>query len=273
MNGVNRQKLKTVLASVPLGALVDSKWLNRHQVADSLYHDYAQRGWLKRLAHGVYLRPSSTYSPDQPLSWQVVTASMSMIMEIPFHVGAMTALHLHGHSHYAQMSGEERVTLYAQKLPGWLSKIKVDARFETRSLKLFSDAELGVERLRDTGFGFGADASFPVSSPERAILEAIDELPDGAGFDQLDMIFQGLVNLSPRKLMALLTNCRKVKVVRLFFVYADRHEHAWLKHLDKDKLNFGHGDRLLVKGGKIHPTYRITVPTGIVSTERESDGA
>ena len=123
------------------------------------------------------------------------------------------------------------------------------------------------------GFSFGGDASFSLSSSERAVLEALDELPDGAGFDQLDMVFQGLVSLSPRKLMALLTDCRKVKVIRLFFVFADRHGHAWLKHLDKNKLDFGKGDRQLVKGGKIHPTYRITVPARFVSIGREGGDA
>lgn len=273
MSGEYGQKIKSVLDAVPPGALVDSKWLNRHQVADSLYHDYANRGWLIRLARGVFIRPDSAFDAGQPLNWQAVAASMNMIMGIPFHVGGMTALSLHGHGHYAQMSGEERVTLYAQKLPGWLSKIKVNARFEARSLNLFSDPNLGVEPLKNTGFSFGGDASFPVSSPERAILEALDELPDGAGFDQLDMVFQGLTSLSPRKLMALLTDCRKVKVVRLFFVFADRNEHAWLKHLDKSKLDFGKGDRQLVKGGKIHPTYRITVPANFVTTGREGSDA
>jgi hypothetical protein len=273
MSGEYGRKIKSVLDAVPPGALVDSKWLNRHHVADSLYHDYAKRGWLRRLARGVFIRPDSTVDADQPLSWQAVTASMNMIMQIPFHVGGMTALGLHGHGHYAQLSGEERVPLYADELPGWLFKIKADARFEKRSLKLFSDPELGVERLNNPGFRFGGEVSFPVSSAERAILEALDELPDGAGFDQLDMVCQGLVSLSPRKLMALLTDCRKVKVIRLFFVFAHRHGHAWLKHLDKNKLDFGKGDRQLVKGGKIDPNYRITVPARFVTTAHDSDHA
>ncbi|MCH8489432.1 MAG: type IV toxin-antitoxin system AbiEi family antitoxin [Oceanicaulis sp.] len=273
MSGERGRKIKSVLDAVPPGALVDSKWLNRHHVADSLYHDYAKRGWLIRLARGVFIRPDSTFDADQPLSWQAVTASMSMIMEMPFHVGGMTALGLHGYGHYAQLSGDARVTLYAEQLPGWLSRIKVDARFEERSLKLFADPVLGVEPLNNPGFRFGGEAAFPVSNPERAILEALDELPDGAGFDQLDKVCQGLAGLSPRKLMALLTDCRKVKVVRLFFVFADRHGRAWLKHLDKSKLDFGKGDRQLVKGGKIHPAYRITVPAKFVTSGQESDHA
>ncbi|WP_210431707.1 AbiEi antitoxin N-terminal domain-containing protein [Iodidimonas gelatinilytica] len=164
-------KIKALLSSVPSGGLVDSAWLTRHNMARPTVHGYVKRGWLKRLAHGVYLRPASTYDPDQPLSWQAVAVSMHMIMEIPFHVGSMTALSLHGQGHYAQMSGAGHITLYAEKLPSWLFKIKVDGKFSERSLKLFSDPKLGVEPLKNTGFSFGGDLSFPVSSPERAILE------------------------------------------------------------------------------------------------------
>ena len=273
MSEQKETKIKNLLSSVPPGGLVDAAWLARPDVARPTVNGYVKRGWLKRLAHGVYLRPASTYDADQPLSWQAVMASMDATMNIQFHVGGMTALSLHGHGHYAQVSGAERVSLYADKLPGWLSRIKVNARFEERSLNLFSDPNLGVELLKNTGFSFGGDASFSLSSPERAVLEALDELPEGAGFDQLDMVFQGLASLSPRKLMALLQDCRKVKVVRLFFVFADRHGHAWLKHLDKSKLDFGKGDRQLVKGGKIHPTYRITVPAMFAAIGREGSDA
>jgi hypothetical protein len=76
-----------------------------------------------------------------------------------------------------------------------------------------------------------------VSSPERAILEALDELPAQASFDNLDMIFQGLANLRPKRLMSLLRSCRSIKVRRLFFVFADRHAHAWVKHLDKGAID------------------------------------
>ncbi|HIG23703.1 MAG TPA: hypothetical protein EYG11_20100 [Candidatus Latescibacteria bacterium] len=273
MSGDNGHKIKSVLDAIPPGALVDSKWMSRHQIADSLYHDYVQRGWFVRLAHGLLLRPNTEFDASKPLDWQVVVASMNMIMEINFHVGGITALNQSSHGHYLPLGGTEHVALYAEKLPGWLSKINANAKFESRSLKLFNDPYLGVEPLKSSGLSFGGEASFPVSSPERAILEALDELPEGAGFDQLDMVFQGLASLSPRKLMALLSNCRKVKVIRLFFVFADRHGHAWLKHLDKSKLDFGKGDRQLVKGGKIHPTYRITVPTEFVTTGQESDDA
>src|SRR3546814_19952287 len=76
-----------------------------------------------------------------------------------------------------------------------------------------------------------------------------------------------LANLRARVWRSLLRSWRSVKVRRLFFVFADRHEHAWLKHLDKDASDFGSGPRALVKGGKLHPTYRIYVPEDILPAD------
>lgn len=105
-----------------------------------------------------------------------------------------------------------------------------------------------------------------MSMPERAILEALDELPDNESFHTIDMAFESLTNLRPRRVSELLGACRKIKVTRLFFVFADRHNHAWRKHLNPDELNLGSGDRALVKGGKIHPRYRIMVPEEFAKT-------
>ncbi len=51
-----------------------------------------------------------------------------------------------------------------------------------------------------------------------------------------------------------------VKVKRLFFFFADRHQHAWLKRLDKKAIDLGSGNRVLVKSGRLDKRYRITVP-------------
>ena len=94
-------------------------------------------------------------------------------------------------------------------------------------------------------------------------MTPLDELPEHESFYNLDMVFEGLTSLRPKALTALLTSCRKIKVRRLFLVLADRHDHAWRKHLNTDAFDFGAGGRVLVKGGKIHPAYRIMVPPGI----------
>ncbi len=92
------------------------------------------------------------------------------------------------------------------------------------------------------------------------MLELLDELPDRESFHQVDMLFEGLTNMRPQRLQKLLADCKNVKVKRLFFFFADRHKHAWLKRLDKSMVDLGKGNRVLVKVGKLDRTYQITVP-------------
>jgi hypothetical protein len=61
-------------------------------------------------------------------------------------------------------------------------------------------------------------------------------------------------------LQKLLAECHSVKVKRLFFYFADRHSHAWLKRLDREAVDLGEGKRMLVRGGRLDKTYQITVP-------------
>jgi len=103
-----------------------------------------------------------------------------------------------------------------------------------------------------------------VSTPERAILELLNELPADESFHNADMVFEGLANLRPRLLETLLKECRSVKVKRLFFVFADQHDHAWRQYLDPDDFDLGSGPRALVEGGRLHPRYDITVPPELI---------
>lgn len=50
-------------------------------------------------------------------------------------------------------------------------------------------------------------------------LLCLQELPRHESFHIIDTAFEGLANLRPKLLTALLTRCRSVKVKRLFFVY------------------------------------------------------
>ncbi|MDP9812483.1 hypothetical protein J2W42_005353 [Rhizobium tibeticum] len=86
------------------------------------------------------------------------------------------------------------------------------APLETRGLSLFSDLGLG---LADDKSG-----RVPTRPWGSAILEARDELPTK---EDLDMVFEGLTTLSPRRFAALL---QQHQGERLFLVFADRHKHA-----------------------------------------------
>jgi hypothetical protein len=208
--------------------------------------------------------------------------ALQALLKYPFLVGGRTALEAQGYAHYLAHDVNE-VHLYGpQKPPPWLNKLNLAARFLYHNdSKLFRDGLplTGLTDLEGVSDKSPQSASrrddwlvenwgqwnWPLafSTPERAILELLDELPEHESFHQVDMLMQGLSNLSPRHLQKLLAECRNVKVKRLFFYFADRHRHAWLKRLDKQAVDLGEGKRMLVKGGKLDKTYQITVPEGL----------
>src|ERR1700722_11080218 len=63
-----------------------------------------------------------------------------------------------------------------------------------------------------TDYKWGASEwSMLISTPERAILELIDELPTHESFHQADVLMEGLSNLRPDYLSMLLADCRSIK--------------------------------------------------------------
>ena len=269
MNHSRTQRLKPLLDTVPPGFLVDTPWLKARSIDPKSIHDYVARGWLERVVRGVYRRPAPPGTPNRSgESWATLLLSLQRLMGYPVHVGGETALDLTGHAHYLGLGGTRRVHFYGT-VPSWLKRVPTPREIVVRPSTLFRDDRVGIEEV-DMAPGAPVDIwRWPVqaSSPERAILEALDELPRHASFDNLDKIFEGLVSLRPRRLTALLGACRRVKVRRLFFVFADRHAHAWRKHVDAAAIDFGSGPRALVEGGRFHPVYRISVPATLMPAE------
>lgn len=89
-----------------------------------------------------------------------------------------------------------------------------------------------------------------MSSPERAYLEVLQEVPETISFEHADQLLQGMTTLSPRVMEKLLRNCTHVKVRRLFYWMAERQSYSWLKKLPQpetlDELGLGCGNRMLV---------------------------
>jgi hypothetical protein len=100
-------------------------------------------------------------------------------------------------SHYLPLGGSFVLYLYGPDVPAWLPKLRTDAHVVRRSDALFEGDTIGVE---DSEFSLskGSDAELAlspwlwpikVSSAERAILEAIDELPKSESFHTIDAVF------------------------------------------------------------------------------------
>ena len=269
MNHSRTPRLKPLLDTVPPGFVVDTPWLKARGIDPKSIHDYVARGWLERIVRGVYRRPVPEGARGSGGdSWAVLLLSLQRLMKYSVHLGGESALDLAGHVHYLSLGGKRRVQFYGD-VPSWLKRLTMPTEIVVRPRTLFGVDSVGIEDA-DTGGGTAVDVwrwHIQASSPERAILEALDELPRHASFENLDKVFEGLVSLRPGQLMPLLGACRSVKVRRLFFVFADRHRHAWRKHLDASAVDFGSGPRALVEGGKIHPIYRISVPEALLPEE------
>lgn len=268
MSGDRSQKLKTLLDEVPPGFVVDTAWMTAQGISDSSIYDYERRGWLERVTRALYRRPfSERDEAEAALDWQPYIISLQSIMHYDVHVGGTSALALFGHIHYLPLSGGGALHLYAQEYPAWLTRLPTKRRVVMHKRHpLFSDSLIGIEKRdqksdQDALQTVGA-MRWPVvaSSPERAILEAINELPSHESFDNIDKLFESLLTLRPRRMSELLRVCRSIKVKRLFMVFADRHNPPWRKHLDLEGVDLGSGPRALVDGGKLHPVYRIYIP-------------
>ena len=270
-------KLNQLARLLPEGLLVDAAWLEQQGYSRALRHQYVSAGWMVQPVRGVYHRQRTI------TSWEQIVISLQTLLRYPVSVGGRSALELQGYAHYLPASPDIRtIHLYAdKKLPGWLAKFPANAQFishnRSRFLSPFQQDEdaLTLDYSRNdtevTSLPGGLSImpwgpwKWPlvISSPERAILELMDELPRNESFHQVDLIMDGLVNLRPRRLQALLEDARSVKVKRLFFFSADRHQHKWLSHLGREKISLGSGKRVVFQGGKLDPKYRITVPEDI----------
>ena len=258
--------------------MIDASWLKAQGIDPKSIHGYVARGWLERVVRGVYRRPlPESVRGSSEGAWGTPLLSLQWIMKRDVHLGGESALDLAGYAHYLSLGGESRVHFYGD-VPPWLKRLPTQTTIVVHRRTLFGDDPTGIDNADRDIEKFGQAVNvwrWPVrvSSPERAILEALDELPNRASFDTLDRMFEGLATLRPRQLMTLLTLCRSIKVRRLFFVFADKHQHPWRKYLDVSNIDFGSGPRALVAGGKFHPTYRIYVPRDLIPADGVGAGA
>ncbi|HJU30257.1 MAG TPA: type IV toxin-antitoxin system AbiEi family antitoxin domain-containing protein [Hyphomicrobiaceae bacterium] len=263
-------KLNQLERLLPEGLLVDAAWLSQQGYSTGLRSQYVAAGWLQQPVRRVYQRPRG------PLAWQQVVISLQTLLARDLVVGGRTALELHGFAHYLQQQTTSVALHGPNKPPTWLKDLDIGVRFAYRNDgRLFRkqrastaphrlDAEARANPARPDSITVQPWGPWRwplmLSTPERAILELLDELPDRETFHQADMLMGGLSTLSPTRVQTLLADCRSVKVKRLFFFFADRHAHAWLKRLDRSAIDLGSGKRMLVKGGRLDAKHLITVP-------------
>jgi hypothetical protein len=244
--------INRILSEWPSGTLVTNEWLEKKGVSRQLAASYVKSGWFEKLGTGVYKRPG------EEVTWAGVLYTLQTMSGLPVHAGGKTALELQGLGHYIRMDTRQSRVLWKEPdvwLPAWFKNSDLNVSFQVRSARLFDDdTDLGltkksVERLE-----------LRLSSPERAVLEYVHDIPRLESFDEAHYVMEGLATLRPPVLQSLLENCQSVKVKRLFLQMASTYKHAWFKRLDESSIDLGSGKREIIKGGKLDKKYQIVVP-------------
>ncbi len=220
MNRQRTPRLKPLLDAVPPGFMGDTPRRRAQGIHSKSIHDFVARGWLEGIVHVVYRRPlpGGAHCGHEE-SWAVPLLSLQWIMKYAVHSGGESALDMGGHTHYLSLGGRSRVQFYGE-VPSWLKRLHMQTEVVVRRITLFGDDPIGIDDANPEAVDTRPVVDvwrWPLgtSSQERAVLEALDELPRNATFENLDRVFEGLVSLRPKQLTALLTACRSVMVRRL----------------------------------------------------------
>jgi hypothetical protein len=261
----NEQKLNRLIRSIPKAMVVDAAWLTDAGYSTSLRSQYVAAGWLERPARGVYKRRQGD------LTWETVLASLQHLMHRSLHVGGRSALELHGYGPNLAPGAPTSVVVYSDEpLPSWLGKLPDMPTFETRTIAPLFPTEGSVSTEDAIGAGrtvapldpatrypaarVGARASM-ARAPRRR--PPPHHLRDGRRHRRR------VENAASRPHATAPGSRASVKVRRLALWFADRHAQPWRERLDRDRIDLGTGNRVLVPDGRLDPTYRITYPRSL----------
>jgi hypothetical protein len=254
----NPTRRKLLEELMPEGILVTRKWLKQ----ETALNDYAIDNLVKSEQLKVLWKGLYTRGIIQP-NWQSIIYTLQQIVETDFIIGGLSALELKGFSHYLPNSTSAREHLYGNdKLPAWTKQIlKNDLFIKHTRVSLFAEMDKSLSEKYTTRIPWkeGMEALI-ISTPERACLEMLDQVPDSISFEHADQLIQGMTTLSPKAVQQLLEMCTNVKVKRLFLWFAKRHNYLWFTKLNLEKVDLGSGKRVIEKGGELDKDYWITVP-------------
>lgn len=243
------------------GSLVLQQWLTENGISHSLTQKYVQSGWLKKLYNGVYYRPvaNSTAKP----SWVEALEVLTKQFKNEVHLAGLSSLEQQGFGHYLSFSSKNIWigTSNRQSLPKWF-KTYYDQRWlycTNSKLNTFIDSDYISIQINGK--------QIRASSPELAAYEVVNAVGKHITFEHAAELFQGLVNLSPRKVQSILTRSNAVQTNRIFLFLSHLHDHQWIKRLDESFVTLGTGKRQVVENGKYDDRYKITVPAKLLSTK------
>lgn len=243
MNTSNETNLKKLLLSLGDAQVVTASYLLAHGYSYENLKGYVRSGYLHSLGRGAYCRAGATPSVEA-----AVTA-MAEQLAIPVHIGGRSALSKSGYVHFVSVSDSPTILFVSRgvRMPAWFLR-HYDGRFSLVRTN-FINSDAGVEDKDGC----------PVSTPERAILEFLHDVPCWQSLSEAYQLLEMMQTLRPKRLTELLSACSSVKVKRLFFLLADDLNLPWWHRVEKDVIDLGSGCRVIDKGGSFRPKYNLVV--------------
>lgn len=239
-------KLNRLITSWPDGSVYTSSYLSEQGYSPALIAQYKKSGWVKSLGKGAIAKKGDS------LDWRGGLLAIQKQLDLEIHVGAKSALRMHGASHF--ISDNEQILLFGTattRLPNWFKTTDWKQQIKYFSTKLFK-SDIGILHHKSDTFGL------KVSSRERALFEQLSLVPQFSSFRDSAYLFQGLYTLRGDLIQNLLLECTSIKTKRLFMVVAEKLAYPWVKKLDLSKVDFGSGNRLIDRGGVTDQKYNIT---------------
>lgn len=247
-------KINWLVTHTSPGSLVLQQWLTENGVSYSLAQKYAKNGWLNKLCSGVYYRPDA--KAEIMPGWIDAIQALYMQLHFPIHLAGLSSLTHQGLSHYLQLN-KKQVWIgvkHKQSLPKWFREFPKQDWFYCGNHKLQIVPESDVKTITIKG------KELTVSCPELAAYEVVDAIGKQISFEHTAELFQGLVNLSPRKVQSILERSNSIQTNRVFLFLSHYYDHQWGRRLDETRINLGAGKRQVAEKGRYDERYQITVP-------------
>lgn len=249
MSTQNESKINQLLQSQPSGVVLLSSWLAEQGYSLDLQKRYRKSNWLESIGSGAMKRKGDK------VDFTGALYALQFQKGLSIHVGAKSALAFLGKAQYLEIA-TQKVFLFGandERLPTWFNKYpwSVEIRYHSSS---FLPAELGLTKIDQPTFQLN------ISGAARAMMECLYLVSEEQSMVECYELMESLNNLRPNLVQKLLEQCTSVKVKRLFLYLAEKANHAWINHLNVEKIDLGSGKRSLTKNGIYISKYKITVP-------------
>lgn len=266
-------KLNWLLQHTKPGAIVLQSWLSANGISPQLAAKYRASNWLEKLRPGVYSRAG------QLPQWHDAVHCLATQLNTPVHLAGLTSLTYQGKAHYLKQH-EDSIWLEMPAditLPQWFKEFpnnEIPLSDEPQTKKPLTNKPkipqpkwtiLKSNKLSNTDNSdlINLDVNglnLKASNQELAAFELLNAVPKLISFEHAAELFQGLVNLSPKRVQSLLNRSASIRTNRIFLFLAHFYDHPWATRLDENSVNLGAGKRKVVDNGKFDSRYQITVP-------------